>query len=67
MGPGFESLKVHQRVLTRCILQGYTEVGKLLTKGKENFIIQFVFRSDPDDIELVLIRVRVHLFPFRTQ
>ena len=38
-----------------------------MTKGEENIIIQFVFRSDPDDIELVLIRVRVHLFPFRTQ
>ena len=33
-------------------LKGYTEVGRLLTKGEENFIIQFVFRSDLDNIEV---------------
>ena len=39
----------------------------LLTKRRKNFIIQLVFRMVSDDIELVLIRVRVNLFPFRTQ
>ena len=47
---------------------GYTmNPENLLTKRRKNFIIQLVFRMISDDIELVLIRVRVHLFPFRTQ
>ena len=38
-----------------------------LDKRERQVYNEDVFRGDLDDIELVLIRVRVHPFPFRTR
>ena len=82
MGPRFESVKVHHGPLVKWLRQRpltpLTSVrirygspdfsrAKVLDKGSEIQYNTVCSPARPDDIELVLIRARVHPFPFRTR
>ena len=80
--PRFESVKVHHGPLVKWLRQRpltpLTSVrirygspdfsrAKVLDKGSEIQYNTVCSPARPDDIELVLIRARVHPFPFRTR
>ena len=82
VGPRFESVKVHHGPLVKWLRQRpltpLTSVrirygspdfsrAKVLDKGSEIQYNTVCSPARPDDIELVLIRARVHPFPFRTR
>ena len=82
MGPGFESPMAHHGPLVKWLRQRpltpLTSVrirygspdfsrAKVLDKGSEIQYNTVCSPARPDDIELVLIRARVHPFPFRTR
>ena len=82
MGPRFESVKVHHGPLVKWLRQRpltpLTSVrirygspdfsrAKVLDKGSEIQYNTVCSPARPDDIELVLIRARVHPFPSRTR